>query len=97
VSRSNKIEVPKSPAARRYLPISADVLGMTRHYVERHEGPNIDGLAYPGEHGRHQQYTHFSKRCWHTLMKEAGLVREVTADETKSLQNLYTPYSLRHF
>jgi integrase len=97
VSRSNKIEVPKSPAARRYLPISTDVLGMTRHYVERHEGPNIDGLAYPGEHGRHQQYTHFSKRCWHTLMKEAGLVREVTADEAKSLQNLYTPYSLRHF
>jgi site-specific recombinase XerD len=45
VSRSNKIEVPKSPASRRYLPISTDVLGMSRHYVERHEGPNIDGLV----------------------------------------------------
>jgi integrase len=44
VSRSNRIEVPKSPAARRYLPVSTDVLGMTRHYVERYEGLNLGGL-----------------------------------------------------
>ena len=31
LSRSNRIEVPKSPAARRYLPIGPDVLDMTRH------------------------------------------------------------------
>jgi integrase len=97
VSRSNRIEVPKSPAARRYLPVSTDVLGMTRHYVERHEGPNIAGLVYPGEHGGHQQYGHFSKRCWRTLMKEAALVQEKEIDGEKRLENLYTPYSLRHF
>src|SRR4051794_39483283 len=97
VSRSNRIEVPKSPAARRYIPIGAEVLAITRHYVERHEGLNLDGLVYPGEHGRHQQYGHFSKRCWHTLMKEAGLVRHAIVDGEKRLQNLYTPYSLRHF
>jgi len=97
VSRSNRIEVPKSPAARRYLPISADVLGMTRHYVDCHEGPNLAGLVYPGEHGGHQQYVHFSKRCWRTLMTEAGLVLEKEIDGQKRLENLYTPYSLRHF
>jgi site-specific recombinase XerD len=97
VSRSNRIEVPKSPAARRYLPIGTDVLGMTRHYVERHEGPNVGGLVYPGEHGGHQQYGHFSKRCWRTLMKEAGLVQQIEIDGEKRLQNLHTPYSLRHF
>jgi len=97
VSRSNRIEVPKSPAARRYLPVSTDVLGMTRHYVDRHEGPNLAGLVYPGEHGGHQQYGHFSKRCWRTLMTEAGLVQEKEIDGEKRLENLYTPYSLRHF
>ena len=97
VSRSNRIEVPKSLAARRYLPVSTDVLGMTRHYVERHEGPNLGGLVYPGEHGGHQQYGHFSKRCWRTLMKEAGLVQETEIDGEKRVENLYTPYSLRHF
>jgi integrase len=90
-------EVAKSPAARRYLPTSTDMLGMTRHYIERHEGPNPGGLVYPGEHGGHQQYGHFSKRCWRTLMKEAGLVEQIVVDEEKRLQNLYTPYSLRHF
>src|SRR6516225_5237437 len=97
VSRSNRIEVPKSPAARRYLPVSTDVLGMTRHYIDRHEGPNLAGLVYPGEHGGHQQYGHFSKRCWRTLMTEAGLVQEKEIDGEKRLENLYTPYSLRHF
>jgi integrase len=97
VSRSNRIEVPKSPAARRYLPVSAEVLDMTRHYVERHEGLNLAGLVYPGEHGGHQQYGHFSKRCWRILMKEAELVQEKEIDGEKRLQNLYTPYSLRHF
>jgi integrase len=97
LSRSNRIEVPKSPAARRYLPIGPDVLDMTRHYVERHDGPNLDGLVYPGAHGRHQMYGHFSRRCWHTLMKEAGLVRQTDAGKDEILQNLYTPYSLRHF
>jgi len=97
VSRSNRIEVPKSPAARRYLPISSDVLGMTRHYVERHQGANLVGLVYPGEHGGHQQYGHFSKRCWRTLMKEAKLVQQVVVDGEERLENLYTPYSLRHF
>jgi integrase len=94
VSRSNRIEVPKSPAARRYLPIGTDVLDMTRYYVERHEGPNLGGLVY---HGGHQQYGHFSKRCWRTLMKEAGLVQETEIDGEKRVENLYTPYSLRHF
>jgi integrase len=97
VSRSNRIEVPKSPAARRYLPVSTEVLGMTRHYIERHQGPNLGGLVYPGEHGGHQQYGHFSKRCWRTLMKEAGLVQQMEVDGENRLQNLYTPYSLRHF
>ena len=97
VSRSNRIEVPKSPAARRYLPVSTDVLGMTRHYIDRHEGPNLAGLVYPGEHRGHQQYGHFSKRCWRTLMTEAGLVQEKEIDGEKRLENLYTPYSLRHF
>ncbi len=96
LSRSNRIEVPKSPAARRYLPICPDVLDMTRLYIERHDGPNLDGLVYPGAHGRHQMYGHFSRRCWHTLMKEAGLVRQTDAGGEKA-QNLYTPYSLRHF
>jgi integrase len=40
-------------------------------------------------------YGHFSRRCWHTLMKEAGLMRQKEGE--KVLQNLYTPYSLRHF
>ncbi len=97
VSRSNRIEVPKSPAARRYLPVGADVLDMTRHYVKRHQGLNVAGLVYPGEHGGHQQYGHFSKRCWRTLMKEAGLVQEKQIDGEECLENLYTPYSLRHF
>jgi site-specific recombinase XerD len=97
VSRSNRIEVPKSPAARRYLPIGVDVLSMTRHYIERHEGPNVAGLVYPGEHGGHQQYGHFSKRCWRTLMKEAGLVQEKEVDGQKTLEISYAPYSLRHF
>jgi len=97
VSRSNRIEVQKSPAARRYLPVSTDVLGMTRHYIDRHEGPNLAGLVYPGEHGGHQQYGHFSKRCWRTLMTEAGLVQEKEIDGETRLENLYTPYSLRHF
>jgi integrase len=96
LSRSNRIEVPKSPAARRYLPICPDVLDMTQHYIERHDGPNLDGLVYPGAHGHHQMYGHFSRRCWHTLMKEAGLVRQTDA-ESEKVQNLYTPYSLRHF
>ena len=77
--------------------IGPDVLDMTRHYVERHDGPNLDGLVYPGAHGRHQMYGHFSRRCWHTLMKEAGLVRQTDAGKDEILQNLYTPYSLRHF
>jgi integrase len=48
LSRSNRIEVPKSRAARRYLPIGPDVLHMTREYMERHDRPNLDGLVYPG-------------------------------------------------
>jgi site-specific recombinase XerD len=77
VSRSNRIEVPKSPAARRYLPIGTDVLGMTRHYIERHQGPNLGGLVYPGEHGGHQQYGHFSKRCWRTLMNRGWVYQNI--------------------
>ena len=30
-------------------------------------------------------------------MKEARLVKQVVVDGEKRLQNLYTPYSLRHF
>jgi integrase len=30
-------------------------------------------------------------------MKEAGLVQEIEIDGEKRVENLYTPYSLRHF
>lgn len=97
LSRSNRIEVPKSPASRRYLPVCPDTLDMTRHYVTQHNGDDLDGLVYPAENGGHQRYNNFLRRGWHTLMAEAGLVEEKEVDGKTQEENKYTPYSMRHF
>jgi integrase len=76
VSRSNRIEVPKSPAARRYLPISADVLGMTRHYIEIarcRRGTRGSGKAWK------RASVSYGRRCRQNTTRKIGAFRPSAA------------------
>jgi integrase len=97
LDRSNRIGPPKSRAARRYIPVGGETIEMARAYLNGQDGPNSMQLLFPGERGQYQRYNNYLRRGWHTLMEKAGLMQETEVDGQRVIENMYTPYSLRHF
>jgi integrase len=97
LNSDNKIGPPKSPAARRYIPVGTETLKLVRAYQKGREGAKPGGLLFPAENGGHQRYSNYLRRCWHKLMEHAGLMDMSEIGGQKVCAPRYTPYSLRHF
>ncbi|MCP8685967.1 tyrosine-type recombinase/integrase [Marinobacterium sedimentorum] len=97
VERNGVLSVPKTPASRRFIDISPDVLDMVRHYRDHHAAPNKYDLVFPTESGRWQTVDNWRKLCFRSLSKEAGLMETVTESGREYERPKYNPYALRHF
>lgn len=92
-----KISVTKTPAARRFIELSSDVLGMVRHYAEHYAPKNPHDLVFPATNGGLQSRRNWQRRGFNVACVEAGLVEIVEEDGKEIEQPKYRPYDLRHF
>lgn len=75
-SGDRKITVPKTPAGRRFIDLSADTLDMVRHYSKTHGVPaskNKHHLVFPTDTGKWQSPDNWRKRGFAAACEEAGL------------------------
>lgn len=105
----HRISVTKTQAGRRFLPGSADVLEMVRHYAAIHAVPNAHDLVFPTSTGRWQSIDNWRKRGFAKACEEAGLMLDdagrdlgdatpaQTGAGTARVRPKFTPYALRHF
>ena len=91
------ISVPKTPAGRRFIEISPDVLEMIRHYADNHAVPNKYDLVFPATNGHWQCRRNWQRRGFNVACYEAGLVQEEVVRGVKRQKPKYRPYDLRHF
>ena len=92
-----KISVPKTPAARRFIELSPDVIDMVRHYADKFAPDSQHNLIFPATNGGLQSRRNWQRRGFNIACIEAGLVE--TVDQAGELveQPKYRPYDLRHF
>ncbi len=93
-----RISVTKTPAGRRFIDLSPDIVGMVRSYAERHpvEG-NDHSLVFPTASGRWQSTDNWRKRGFYAACEKAGLMEAVEVDGQKVDRPKFSPYDLRHF
>lgn len=92
-----KISVTKTPAGRRFIELSPDVLDMVQHYAEKHAPKNDHDLVFPASNGGLQSRRNWQRRGFNVACLEAGLVEVVESDGVATEQPKYRPYDLRHF
>ncbi|MEO0679362.1 MAG: site-specific integrase [Pseudomonadota bacterium] len=89
-----KISVTKTPAGRRFLPCSPEVLEMAR----RHSALDLErgawDLLFPTATGHWQSIDNWRNRGFAKACLEAGLVDGAGSEAPKPA---FTPYALRHF
>lgn len=97
LERNGEISVPKTPASRRFIDISPDVLDMVRHYRDHLAPENIYDLVFPTDTGRWQTVENWRKLCFRAVCKEAGLMEVVEKEKRTYSRPKFKPYALRHF
>ncbi len=91
------ISVTKTPAGRRFIELSPDILQMVRHYADKHAPENDHDLIFPASNGGLLSRRNWQRRGFNVACKKAGLVEIVEQDGEKIEQPKYRPYDLRHF
>jgi len=97
IDRGGDMSVPKTPAARRFIELSAITLEIVSEYIDQCEGPNEFDLAFPTEAGTWQSPDNWRKRAFDEVCEKAGLVKIEIPDGEKVIKSKYSPYSLRHY
>ncbi|WP_306168644.1 tyrosine-type recombinase/integrase [Halomonas sp. MMSF_3323] len=92
-----KISVTKTPAARRFIELSPEVLDMVKHYADHHAPQSSHDLVFPASNGGLQSRRNWQRRGFNAACEEAGLVESVEIEGKIVEQPKYRPYDLRHF
>jgi integrase len=92
-----KISVTKTPAGRRFIPLSPETLDMVRSYAKDHAIENDYDLVFPTASGNWQSTDNWRKRGFYAACEQAGLVEAVEIDGETVERSKYSPYDLRHF
>jgi integrase len=91
------ISVPKTPAGRRYIELSAFTIDLIREYVETHAKPNPHDLIFSTANGGWLNRNDWQRRGFSTACKHAGLTKTETVKGKTVTRARYRPYDLRHF
>jgi len=92
------ISVTKTPAGRRFIDLSPDIVAMVRAYAEAHPvAGNTHSLVFPTASGKWQSTDNWRKRGFYVACEKAGLLESVEADGEKVERSKFSPYDLRHF
>lgn len=93
-----KISVTKTPAGRRFIELSPEIVTMVRGYAEAHpvEG-NMHSLVFPTASGKWQSTDNWRKRGFYVACEKAGLFETVDVDGQRVERPKFSPYDLRHF
>lgn len=94
---AHKIANPKTPAARRFLPLSPHVLEMVEHYRTTKAVKNDYDLVFPTSSGHWLSPDNWRARGFYYLCEKAGLMEATDEDGEKVERPKYSPYDLRHF
>ncbi|MGQ4878865.1 tyrosine-type recombinase/integrase [Billgrantia sp. LNSP4103-1] len=92
-----KISVTKTPAARRFIELSPEVIDMVQHYADNHAPESTHNLVFPASNGGLQSRRNWQRRGFNVACEEAGLIETVEVDGKPVEQPKYRPYDLRHF
>ena len=92
-----RISVTKTPAGRRFIPGSTDVLDMVLHYSNQLASPSKHALVFPTSSGHWQSIDNWRKRGFYRACEKADLLIEVEEDGIVAVKPKYTPYILRHY
>lgn len=93
----NKISVPKTPAARRFIELSPEVFDMVRYYADHHAPDSPHNLVFPAAGGGLQPRRNWQRRGFNVACEKAGLLKTVEVDGQMVEQPKFRPYDLRHF
>ncbi|MCU7839409.1 MAG: site-specific integrase [Candidatus Thiodiazotropha sp. (ex Troendleina suluensis)] len=97
IERNGELSVPKTPASRRFIDISPDVLDMVRHYRDNLAPENTYDLVFPTATGRWQTVENWRKLAFKAVCIEAGLMEVVESERGIYERPKFKPYALRHF
>jgi integrase len=92
-----KIATTKTPAGRRFIPLSPHVLEMISHYRENNPVPSAYNLVFPTSSGHWQSPDNWRARGFYYACEQAGLVETVEENGRMVERAKYSPYDLRHF
>jgi integrase len=97
IDRSGQLSVTKTPAARRYIELSAETLDMVTHYRDHLTVTNDYDLVFATSTGQWQSLDNWRKRCFVTVSEKAGLMDTAVVDGEEVSIPRYSPYALRHY
>lgn len=92
-----KISVTKTPAGRRFIDLSPEVLDMVLHFANTHKVPSKHDLVFPTSSGHWQSTDNWRKRGFYIACQEAGLLEMIEVDGQMVAKPKFSPYDLRHF
>lgn len=93
-----RISVTKTPAGRRFIEVSPEIVGMLRSYVETCPvEKNPHSLVFPTSSGQWQSTDNWRKRGFYAACEEANLIETVEVEGETVERPKYSPYDLRHF
>ena len=93
-----RISVTKTPAGRRFIDLSPDIVEMVRGYAAAHPvADNKHSLVFPTSSGKWQSTDNWRKRGFYVACEKAGLFETVEVDGEKVDRPKFSPYDLRHF
>lgn len=91
------LSVTKTPAGRRYIDLSPEVLDMVRHYAEQEAQETAYDLIFPSQNGRWLCRRNWQRRGFAVACEEAGLMAAHGDGTSAPPKPKYRPYDLRHF
>ncbi len=92
-----EISVTKTPAGRRFNELSAETLGLVRHYGDTHGIETKHDLVFPAANGRWLCRRNWQRRGFNVACEKAGLMETVEEGSKTIERPKYRPYDLRHF
>jgi integrase len=80
----HRIDMPKSRASSRIIPVSSSLTPMLEDLLDTHVGASNDALLFPSASGSHLRHDVFTN-SWKPALRRAGITKNIT------------PHCLRHF
>ena len=88
-----KIATTKTPAGRRFIPLSPHVLEMINHYRKEHPTPSPYNLIFPTASGHWQSPDNWRARGFYYVCEQAGLMEMVDEDARMVERPKYSPFN----